>query len=262
MAQSNDYIVKPVYKALHVLQCIGDEQRKLTLTEISHLARLPKTTVFRYLYTLRECGFVAYDPDSDLYWLGLRIFELAQSVDEQLRIREIAHPFMRKLRDQFNETVNLGLLDGQEVVYLEMIESRRSLRMQARLGSRDPVYSTALGKAILAFLPEERWPQHLPPDLPPRTPHTHTTYSALQQDLRQTRQRGFSLDREENEEGAHCLGAPIFNHLGQVAAALSVSAPASRLAEPLRQQVASAMLKTAAAISRHLGYHLENSNQI
>jgi IclR family acetate operon transcriptional repressor len=254
VAHSNDYIVKPVYKALHVLQCIGAERRKLTLTEISHLARLPKTTVFRYLYTLRECGFVAYDPDADLYWLGLRLFELAQSVDEQLRIREIAYPFMRKLRDQFNETVNLGLLDGQEVVYLEMIESRRSLRMQARLGSRDPVYSTALGKAMLAFIPEERWPQHLPADLTPRTPYTHTAYSALQQDLRQTRQRGYSLDREENEEGAHCVGAPIFNHLGQVAAALSVSAPASRLAEPIRQQVAAALLKTAAAISRHLGY--------
>lgn len=254
MPGSDDYVVKPVYKALQVLQCLGNEGRKMTLTEICHLVRLPKTTVFRYLYTLRECGFVAYDPDTDFYWLGLRVFELAQSVDEQLRIREIALPYMRQIRDQFDETVNLGLLDGHEVAYIEMIESRRTLRMQAKLGSRDPVYSTALGKAMLAFIPEDQWPDHLPTKLLPRTPATFTTYDALRQDLIQTKERGFSLDREENEEGAHCIGAPIFNHLARVTAAISVAAPASRMADSTNQQIAAALVEAATAISRHLGY--------
>jgi len=255
VAGSKDgYIVKPVFKALRVLQCLGEERRKMTLTEICHRVRLPKTTVFRYLYTLRECGFVAYDSNTDLYWLGLRLFELAQSVDEQLQIREIALPFMRQLRDRFNETVNLGMLDGQEVVYIEMIESRHSLRMQARLGSRDPVYSTSLGKAILAFTPEEQWPHHLPPEFLPKTSRTHKSFSTLKQDLLQIKARGYSLDREENEAGAHCVGAPIFDHLGQITAAISVSAPVSRLANGVAEEVAPAIVETAAAISRQLGY--------
>jgi DNA-binding IclR family transcriptional regulator len=151
---TNDYIVKPVYKALQVLQCLGDEQRELALSEICYRVGLPKTTVFRYLYTLRECGFVDYDPATDLYRLGLRMWELGRAAGARLRIREVAVPFMRELRNRFNETVNLGMLDDTEVVYLEIVESRRSLRMHAKLGGRDPVYSTTLGKASMAFLPK------------------------------------------------------------------------------------------------------------
>jgi DNA-binding IclR family transcriptional regulator len=253
-SETNDYIVKPVYKALQVLECLGREHRKLSLAEICHLVRLPKTTVFRYLYTLEACGFVSHDPMEDLYWVGLRVFELARSVSEELHVREIALPFMRQLRDQFDETVNLGILNGQEVAYIEMMESRRSLRMQARLGSHDPVYSTALGKVILAFTPEEQWPQHLPKQLSPRTGRTHTSHETLWLDLKETRRRGYSLDREENEEGAHCIGAPIFSHLGQVIAAISVSAPIGRLIGNV-ERVAQATLQTATTISGHLGYH-------
>ena len=260
MPLQNDYVVKPVYKALQVLQCLGEERRKMTLTEICHLVRLPKTTVFRYLYTLRECGFVAYEPETDLYWLGLRVFELAQSVDVQLQVRRVALSFMRQLRDQFNETVNLGVIDNKEVAYIEMMESRHSLRMQASLGSRDPVYSTALGKVILAFIPEEEWPNHLPGEFVPRTPNTLTSFEALKQNLIRIKNRGFSIDLQENEEGAHCIGAPIFDHLGRATAAISVSAPASRLDEIMEQQVAEALMQTAAAISHHLGYRPNGAN--
>jgi hypothetical protein len=123
---------------------------------------------------------------------------------------------MRELRDRFNETVNLGVLDGREIVYLDMVESRRSLRMQAQLGGRDPVYSTALGKAMVAFLPEDRWGEHLPARLTPRTEASHSSIVALRDDLRRTRERGYGLDDGENEEGVRCLGAPIFNQDGHV----------------------------------------------
>lgn len=254
MANSNDYIVKPVYKALQVLQCLGKENRKLALTEICQRVRLPKTTVFRYLYTLRECGFVAYDADTDQYWLGLRVLELGKLASEQLHIREIALPLMRDLRDRFNETVNLGVLDGGEVVYVELVESRHSLRMQPGLGIRDPVYSTALGKAILAFLPQDQWPAYLPEQLYAVTEKTHTSYETLQQDLIATQKRGFSIDNEENVVGGYCVGAPIFNHLNQIVAALSISAPTSRLTDVLQQEIVTAATETATAISSQLGY--------
>jgi DNA-binding IclR family transcriptional regulator len=251
---SNNYIVQPVYKALQVLRCLGDERRELALSEICYRVDLPKTTVFRYLHTLCACGFVTHDPDTDLYRIGLRVWELGQLVHEPLRIREIALPAMRKLRDQFNETVNLGVLDGPEVVYIEIIESRRSLRMQAQLGGRDPVYSTALGKAILAFKPEEQWPLHLPAVLAPRTDRTVTSPAMLGQALQQAHERGFALDDEENEEGARCIAAPLFNHQGQVTAAVSLSAPISRMSDRLLAKAAAAVIQTAATISERLGH--------
>jgi DNA-binding IclR family transcriptional regulator len=251
---SNNYIVQPVYKALQVLRCLGDERRELALSEICYHVDLPKTTVFRYLQTLCACGFVTHDPNTDLYRIGLRVWELGQSVHEPLRIREIALPAMRELRDHFNETVNLGVLDGPEVVYLEIIESRRSLRMQALLGGRDPAYSTALGKAVLAFMHEEQWVTHLPAELVPRTERTITSFAKLRQDLAQARESGYALDDEENEDGARCIAAPVFKHLGQVTAAVSLSAPASRLTDRLLPKVAAAVIQTAATISQRLGH--------
>jgi IclR family acetate operon transcriptional repressor len=252
---TNRYIVQPVFKALQVLRCLGDERRELALSEICYRVDLPKTTVFRYLQTLCACGFVTHDPDTDLYRVGLRVWELGQSVHEPLRIREIALPAMRELRDRFNETVNLGVLDGLDVVYVEIIESRRSLRMQAQLGGRDPVYSTALGKAILALKPEDDWPAHLPKDFAPRTEYTVLSRTKLRQALVEVRECGFALDDEENEEGARCIAAPIVNHLGQVLAAVSLSAPASRISDRQLPKVAAAVKETAGVISQRLAPH-------
>lgn len=251
-AVAPSYVVKPVYKALHVLIALGDEQRPLTLTEICHRVRLPKTTVFRYLQTLAACGFVSHDRQSDLYQLGARLFELGQLAGQQLRIRDVALPYMVALRDCFNETVNLGILDGYDVVYVEMVESHHSLRMQATLGSRDPAYSTALGKAMLGFIDEPL--RHVPARLTPRTVATLNTRPAIVQSLAAVRAQGYALDDQENEEGARCVGAPILEYPGRVAAAISVSAPASRLSREQVGTVAAAVMEAAAAISRQLGY--------
>jgi len=251
----NSYIVQPVYKALQVLRCLGEERRELALSEICYRVDLPKTTVFRYLQTLCACGFLTHDPNTDLYRIGLRVWELGQSVHEPLRIRELALPSMRELRDRFNETVNLGVLDGLDVVYLEIIESRRSLRMQAQLGGRDPIYSTALGKAVLAFKQEDQWSTHLPPELAPRTERTVTAPDKLRQSLVRVRECGYAFDDEENEDGARCIAAPIMNHAGQVLAAISLSAPASRMSDRLVAKIAAATKETAAIISQRMGHY-------
>ncbi|MCB0114188.1 MAG: IclR family transcriptional regulator [Caldilineaceae bacterium] len=251
---SSDYIVKPVHKALQVLLCLGEDGQPQTLTEICYKVRLPKTTVFRYLQTLHASGFVGHDADSDTYRLGLRLFELGQLAGDQLRVRDVAWPYLQSLRDQFNETINLGMLDNMEIVYIDMAESRHSLRMQARLGSRDPVYSTALGKAILAFTPQERWPQHIPERFEPRTAQTQISRNALYDELLNSRARGYALDNGENEEGTLCIGAPIFDHSGHVRYALSLSAPASRIDESTLPAVTAAIVDVAATVSQRLGY--------
>jgi IclR family acetate operon transcriptional repressor len=248
------YIVRPVYKALQLLIALGQAGRGLTLAEICARTQLPKTTTFKYLHTLRALGFVTHDARSDQYRVGMRLWELGQLASEPLALRETALPSMTELQERFNETVNLGVLDQREVIYVEMVESRRSLRMQARIGARDPAYSTALGKAILAFLPEEEWREHLPARLMPRTAQTITALASLRQELIETRTRGFAYDRGENEEASRCVGAPIFGQRGRPVAAISVSAPAVRFSDALEAEVAAALVETARAISRRLGY--------
>lgn len=251
---AEQYIVKPVQKALFVLIALGEERSPLTLTEICHRVRLPKTTVYRYLQTLSQLGFVAHNSEQDRYLLGHRLFELGQLAGEQLRIRDVALPHMQALRAKFNETVNLGLLDGKEIVYVEMVESHHTLRMRASLGSRDPVYSTALGKAMLAFVPDADQEQHLPARFVPRTQKTVANRQELAARLADVRTRGFAVDDGENEDGARCVGAPIFDYTGQVAAAISLSAPATRMDDAQLAQAAQAVVTTAEAISRNLGY--------
>lgn len=215
---------------------------------------LPKTTAFKYLYTLEEAGFVTHSEDKDRYQIGTRVWELGQLAGAERRLREVSLPEMIKLRDSFNETVNLGILDRREVLYLEMVESRHALSMRARVGGRDPVYSTSLGKAMLAFVPEEQWPDHLPTRLVRRAEGTHTSLKTLKRELLTTRERGYALDRGENEPDARCVGAPIFGQSGEVAAAISVSAPASRLTQEREAEVGNEVMRAAASISRSLGY--------
>jgi IclR family acetate operon transcriptional repressor len=249
---ANDYVVRPVVKALQVLKCLGEEGHALSLTEIANRVGLPKTSVFRYLYTLRESGFVVHDPSTDLYRVSLRVWEFGQLTRDQLMLCEIALPAMQTLRDRFDATVNLGVLEERDVVYIEMVESRRSIRTLAGLGGRDTAYSTALGKAILAFLPDDRRSSHLPAWLTPRTPRTLVTFAKLEKDLDATRARGFALDDGENEEAARCLGAPIFDRHGPVVAAISLAAPADRLRGRTQARAAAAVVQAAADVSFRL----------
>jgi DNA-binding IclR family transcriptional regulator len=251
---SNDYIVKPVYKALQVLLRLAAAEEPMGVTELAHHTKLSKTMVFRYLRTLQALDLVTVEKNSERYQAGLRLWEMGQQVGKRLPIREIALPIMRELRDHFNETVNLGVLDGRSVVYVEIVESHQALRLQATVGSRDMVYSTALGKAMLAFLPESDIPNHVPSRLTPRTSNTLTTLTALRHDLLLTRERGYALDKGENEEGAYCVGAPIRDHQGRVVAALSIASPAFRVNEAFKQEIPATIIAAAATITQRLGY--------
>lgn len=249
-----DYIVKPVFKALAVLRCIGEADRPLTLGDVCHRAELPKSTAFKYLRTLRDSGFVAHDPDTDTYRIGLLVWQLGQLSGEQSRIREVALPAMRRLHDRFDETVNLGVPDGREIVYLEMVESTRALRMQARLGSRDPLYSTALGKAYLAALNGDTWRSLVPGRLAARTHETVTSLAGLRAELDEARSRGYATEVGENEEGSSCVAAAVHDARGMPVAAISVSAPERRMDAKLRTEIGRQVAAAAAECSRRLGY--------
>ncbi|HEY9389963.1 MAG TPA: IclR family transcriptional regulator [Mycobacteriales bacterium] len=249
-----DYVVKPVFKALQVLRCLGEAERELSLGDVCARVGLPRSTTFKYLRTLRESGFVAHDPETDRYRIGLLVWELGQLAADHARVRDLALPTMRELHETFNETVNLAVPDGSDVVYVEMLESSRPLRMGARLGARDPMYCTALGRAILASLPADQWDTRIPGRLTARSPRTITSPARLRAELDSVRARGYALERGETEQGVSCVAAAILDGRGRAVAAISVSAPDARLTDDLVDTIAEQVRQAAGSCSRRLGH--------
>ncbi len=245
------YVVKPVRKALQLLDVLASEGRPLTLSELAERAALPKTTAFRYLYTLRSGGLVAQAEGSDAYAVGHRLAAIPAPEAAIEALKQAALPEMQRLQLRFNETVNLAIVDGDEVVYLAMVGSTRSLRMEAAVGARDPVHSTSLGKAILAARPPEHRLDGLPKRLARRTPHTLASRAALALDLVRAAERGFALDLEENELGAHCVAVAIAGSAPP--AAISISGPVQRVPVEALPRLGAALIKAAAAIAAKLG---------
>ena len=225
------YVVLPVMKALRVLDLVAGAEGGSRLSNLALAVRLPKTTVFRYLCSLEAAGYLACDPVAETWQLGTRFRALAEPPDPVTRMRALALPIMVELRDRFDETVNLGVLRGSKVVYVEIVESNRRLRLQAHVGGEDPAHSTALGRALLAHLPADERAQILAEELTGRTQRTVRTRDAVEVALGQSLKLGYAVERGENEEGAICVGAAIMGQDGRPAAALSLSAPEGRMAE-------------------------------
>ncbi len=248
----NRYVVEAVVRALDLLEVFrGGEE--LTLTEISQRVGLHKSRVFRLLQSLAARGYVERSADGIRYALGVKLIERAACVRRDLR--QLALPFMQHLHTQFNETVNLAILDRQEVLYIEMLESSHPFRMAAAVGSRSPWHSTALGKAIVAHLSEDELHPLLQAErLVKLTERTITDPGQMRRELEKVRRRGYALDEGETEPGAACIGAPIFNHEGRPVAAVSLSGPAERILTN-RREIVPALLAACREISRRLGFH-------
>jgi DNA-binding IclR family transcriptional regulator len=243
------YLVGPVAKALRVLDIVAESDAGVRLSDVAARAGLPKTTALRYLCTLEIAGYLGLDEAHELYRIGPRFAMLSAGGDALSRLRPLALPAMRALRDQFDETINLGVLRGRDVVYVDIVESTRRLRLQAHVGGKDPVHSTALGKAILSRLPASERARILTPQLSPRTPRTTRTRDLLEAELAEVARCGYAVERGENEEGAVCVGVAIIPAEGVPFAALSMSAPETRMPEAQVRAAARALIDAAAGLS-------------
>lgn len=220
-----DYTVRAVERVCAILNLLQESIDGVSLIDVAATTELPKSSAFRYLWTLEGHRYVERDPDAGTYRLGLGFVGMQSRQLEVLRQR--ARPWLERVRDQFEETVNLGILDGDEVIYLEIIESRRGVRLAAKRGDRDPIHATALGKAITATLPEQRVRDILKRSgMEPRTPHTITTVDDYINELAKVRRLGFAMDDGENEIDGRCVAVPIPD--SPLPAALSFSAPSVR----------------------------------
>lgn len=251
-AKPDRYVVGPVLKALKVLDSVAEKGYPVSLTMIAVELNLPKTSVFRYLRTLSAAGFLTYDEHADRYSVGIRFRTLATADKHIERLKELALPVLGELTREFNETVNLAVLAGTEVVYIEMIESGRALRMQARVGSRDPVHSTALGKAMLAQLPAVEQTRLLSAALSQRTLRTIIKKDTIERQLQQVAKSGVAIEIGENEEGTMCIGVAIIGDHSHPMAAISISVPERRMTAPIQAQSILGLKRAAHTISRGL----------
>ena len=243
-------------KGLHILEILATEDagQGLTLTELSHVLRMHRTTLFRFLATLLARGYVERDPATDRYRLGIRVLFLASTLLNDLDIRQVARPALEALGDRTQELVHLTVLDHGEVITVDRIEGKHSLSLQTRVGERRPAYCTASGKALLAFLPAGDVDKILAAGMPAVTKQTITSPDAMHQHLAEVRRRGFAWDDEERVEGVRCVAAPVFSYEGRVAGAISIAMPTLRTSLERLWQLGIEVRTAAEEISQLLGH--------
>jgi IclR family acetate operon transcriptional repressor len=244
---------KSLDRALTVLLEIAERgERGMTLSECAAVLGYSKPTTHRILQTLTRREFLREDRGT--FTLGVTNLRLGIEFLESIDLRREALPMLRALAESTGETAHLGRLSGSDVVYIEKVESSHAVRMYSRVGDTMPAYSTGIGKAVLAFLDEAETERHLPAKLASRATNTITDREALREELRRTRERGFSVDDVENEEGIRCTGAPIFDHTGRVQAAISVAGPTTRMTLNRLHELGPQVRAQADLVSARLGY--------
>ncbi len=248
------YTIAVLGKALDLIDLL-DVHESLTLTELSAHAGINKATALRVLANLEDRGYVERDAATARYRLGFRLLQLGTRMTEGLDLRTAGRPILQLLHAEYDETVNLAVPGADGIVYIDILQSARGLRMAATVGMRDAYHSSALGKAIMAHWPAATLDEFLPRHPPIRkTPNTIVEPEALARELAAVRERGYAIDDEENELGARCLGAPIFDHRGAVVAAISLSGPASRLSRDGFADIAQRLTTASRQLSARMGF--------
>ncbi len=245
--------VKSAARTVEVLEFLAARQnRPVRLRELSEALGVPRSSLHALLRTLAKYGWVRADSTGTLYGIGIRALLAGTSYLDSDPYLPLIAPYLDELREQLDETFHFGRIDGTDVVYLATKESSQYLRPYSRVGRRLPAYSTSLGKVLLAARDAAEREEHLPPELKPLTPHTHTDRASLDADLATTRERGYAVDNEENSLGLRCFSVAM--HYGEPPTdAISASIPIARLTEQRQQEVVDALRQAADRVSRVVG---------
>ena len=253
--QRGESKVNSVDRALVILEYLGTQTKEIGVRELGQAIGLSKSSVHRILQTLRARGFVKWNPDNARYSLGMRAFEVGCGILRSMEAHAIAKPHLEQLVNALGETAFLGVIDDAELVYIDKIDGRRSVRMYADIGARRPLHCTGIGKALLAHLERSEIDRILAAKpLTRYTKNTITDPDLLRQDLEKARRQGYAEDNEEIEEGLYCVGAPLFNYSGRPIAAISVSVPKIGTQNVQKDRIIKHVVQAAQEISAKLGY--------
>jgi len=248
------YNIVALQRGLRLLKLFASAERGLTASEVARLSSLPVSTVHRFLMNLESSGFVSCSADG-LYNLGVVCFALGHSAVAQLDIRRLSLPYLRDLNHQTRETIHLTVRHGSAAVYVEKLDSPEPVRIYSRIGASVPLYCSAVGKVVLAYMPrQERDVLLRQIELKRRTPNTIGSMQELLTHLDKVRRQGYACDLEENEPLIRCIAAPIWDHLGLVNASLSITGPAVRISHARLRQLAPLVQSAGLKISQELGY--------
>jgi len=230
LSREYDGTVQSLLRAISLLEILAEDDEGYRLVDLAARAGLSTSTTHRLLTTLEQKQFVQCSRDSNLWFVGVRCFSIGAAFARRRNFASLALPFMRRLRDLTGETVNLGLLDQGDVVFLTQVESRELMRAITRPGGRSPLPCTAMGQALLSAMSEGEVAEILKRyGLPRRTPNSIARPTMLHQALAAARTHGYGVDDEENAVGLRCVAAVIFDEFRRPYAAISVAGPTVRV---------------------------------
>lgn len=243
---------KTVQKCFRILEFIGANQ-SVRVPEIVKGLGLTRGNVHRLLATLEGMEYVEKLEDSKVR-LSYKIFKLGSNVPLSRKLDEVAKPYMNRLSDLADETVNLGVLYAHSVIYLDKVECKHYLRLDHQIGEIDPLYCTAPGKVLLSDFSEEELEDFFRSvELRPYTKNTIVTRQGLLKAVKKVRRNGYAVDLKELNENLHCTAAPIVDYRNKIIAALSISGPSIRLTRSKIDKLKKPLLETAAEISQKMG---------
>lgn len=251
-----------VANAMRLIKIFSDEDYEIGISDLAKQLGLAKSTAHRLAATLVEEGMLKQSARDGKYRLGLALFELGSLVRRQMDVTAEAKPFLKALAANTGETLHLAVLDHQAVLYINIIESQRAIRMGYKIGTRAPLHCTAVGKVLIAFQPQEVIEAAITHGLPGRTPGTITDPGAFRLELAAVRARGYALEDEEIEAGLRSIAGAVRNYSGQVIAAIGIAGPAHRMTKKVLLSYASNLVEAADAVSLRLGYQPAPTTQV
>jgi len=238
-----------------MLEAVAQESEGLSNAEISRKLEIPKSSASYILRTLEKQGYLNRNSETGKYRVGLKVLSLSRGALTGIDVREVALPIMRHLMEKTNLTCHLAILDGSDAVYIEKVEPQGFIRMDTWVGRRMRVHATSVGKALVAHIPQERLERIIAESgMEKRTAKTITTLPRLLKDLEKVREQGYAVDDEENNMGARCLGAPVFNQNGIIEASLGLSGTINQVNPNTMPRIIEALKDAARHVSMQLGY--------
>jgi len=253
--------VRSADRTIDLLELLAEHPGGVSFNDIIKHLNIPRSSLSGLLRTLTARRYITKTPDGKRFQLGLKVLELSASYLQGSDLLDLARQAIQKLVREFGETAQVAVLDGADVIYVATEHSQHSMRIASRIGRRLPAHATAVGKSLLAMLPDDTVNQLLPAQLEPLTPHTITARADLKRELALTRRLGYAYDAEEFAVGLHCIAAPILDESGRAVASISVSIPAARLHEVGISRVPAAVIDTAAEASRGIDWHARRWKQ-
>jgi len=228
----------------------------LGITELATKLQLNKSTVHRYVQTLKTLGYLEQDAKSKKYRLGIRVVDLGLAALGSMDVRQVALAYLEELANEFGHTVNMSILDGNEIIYVERVRTKKIVDIDLHVGSRLPAYCTSMGKVLLAHLPQGQLESRISQTHLERLgPNTITDREELFREVARVRERGFAINNEELAYGLRSIAAPVRSSTGEAVAAINIAVHASMTSlNEMEDVLAPRLIATAKEISRRLGY--------